>query len=310
LYKPQDPDKTPRFSGIGTFMRLPHTTELHGVDFTIMGVPFDTGSTFRVGARFGPAAIRRMSALLRTYNPVLSIEPFRHLAGTDYGDLPVVPGYIEESYRRIQEALAPVIRAGVIPIMLGGDHSVSLPEIRAVAEGGPVALVHFDSHPDTWDGYFGQPHFHGSPFLRAVEEGLVDPGASTQVGMRGSVEGPEDLAGPVALGFRLITTEEARSIGPQAVLEEIHTRARGKKVFVSFDIDFVDPAYAPGTGTPEVGGFSSAETLGLVRGLGGLDFTAFDLVEVLPQHDTADVTALLAANIVYEFICLLALART
>ncbi|MEW6082554.1 MAG: agmatinase [Bacillota bacterium] len=310
MHKPMDPGKTPRFSGIGTFMRLPHTTELAGVDFTVMGVPFDTGSTFRVGARFGPSAIRRMSALLRTYNPALGVEPFRYLSGTDYGDLPVVPGYIEESYRRIQEALAPVVQAGVIPIMLGGDHSVSLPELRAVARNGPVALVHFDSHPDAWDGYFGQPHFHGSPFLRAVEEGLLDPGASTQVGIRGSVEGPEDLTGPVSLGFRLITAQETRSMGSQAVLEEIHRRAKGKRVFVSFDIDFVDPAYAPGTGTPEVGGFTSLEALELVRGLDGLDFAAFDLVEVVPQYDSGDVTALLAANIVYEFISLLAVIKS
>lgn len=299
----------PRFSGVSTFMRLPHVMHLQGVDVAVMGVPFDTGSSFRVGARFGPAAIREMSALLRSYNPVLDVEPFRYLSGVDYGDLPVVPGYIEESYRRIEEALLPVVRAGTIPIMLGGDHSVSLPEIRAIAYSEPVALVHFDSHPDTWDSYLGQRHYHGSPFLRAVEEGIVDPKASTQVGMRGSVEEPEDLSGPVNMGFRLITAREVREMGFHEVLRKIHERARARRVFVSFDIDFLDPSCAPGTGTPEVGGFNTAEALELVRGLKGLDLAGIDVVEVLPQYDVGSITALSAATIVYEFLSILALAK-
>jgi agmatinase len=309
-HKPADPIKSPRFSGIKTFMRLPHIKNLEGVDFAIIGVPSDAGASFRTGQRDGPAAIRKVSALLRHHNPVLNVSPFDYLSGIDYGDLPVVPGYIEEGYKRIEENLYPLINAGVIPILLGGDHAITLPELRAVAKKyGPISLVHFDAHSDTVDEYFGKPYNHGTPFRRAVEENLLDIDHSIQIGLRGSIYSEKHLDMPKELGFEVITTEEIRELGINKTIKKIRDRVLNKKVFLTFDIDFVDPAYAPGTGTPEIGGFTSGEALRFVRGLEGLNFVGFDLVEVLPAFDPSEITSLLASNIVYEFISLLALNK-
>lgn len=309
-YKPVDPIKSPRFSGIKTFMRLPFIKELEGVDFAIIGVPSDAGASFRTGQREGPAAIRKISALLRHHNPILNISPYDFLSGIDYGDLPVVPGYIEEGYKRIEEGLIPVLEAGIVPILLGGDHAITLPELRAIKKiHGRVSLIHFDSHSDTVDEYFGKPYNHGTPFKRAVEENLLLVDNSIQVGLRGSIYSHKHLDIPKDLGFEVITTQEIREIGIKEVIDRIYDRIKETKVFVSFDIDFVDPAFAPGTGTPEVGGFTSSEAMDLVRGLKGLNFVGFDLVEVLPAYDPSEITALLAANIIYEFISLLALNK-
>ncbi|MHA1477257.1 MAG: agmatinase [Promethearchaeota archaeon] len=309
-YKPVDPIKSPRFSGIKTFMRLPFIKKLEGVDFAIIGVPSDAGASFRTGQREGPAAIRKVSALLRHHNPILNISPYDFLSGIDYGDLPVVPGYIEEGYKRIEESLIPVLEAGIVPILLGGDHAITLPELRAITKiHGQVSLIHFDSHSDTVDEYFGKPYNHGTPFKRAVEENLLLVDNSIQVGLRGSIYSPEHLDIPKDLGFEVITTQEVREIGIKEVTKRIYDRIRQTKVFISFDIDFVDPAFAPGTGTPEVGGFTSSEAIELVRGLKGLNFVGFDLVEVLPAFDPSEITALLATNIIYEFISLLALNK-
>jgi agmatinase len=309
-YKPVDPIKSPRFSGIKTFMRLPFIKELEGVDFAIIGVPSDAGASFRTGQREGPAAIRKISALLRHHNPILNISPYDFLSGIDYGDLPVVPGYIEEGYKRIEEGLIPVLEAGIVPILLGGDHAITLPELRAIKKiHGRVSLIHFDSHSDTIDEYFGKPYNHGTPFKRAVEENLLLVDNSIQVGLRGSIYSHKHLDIPKDLGFEVITTQEIREIGIKEVIDRIYDRIKETKVFVSFDIDFVDPAFAPGTGTPEVGGFTSSEAMDLVRGLKGLNFVGFDLVEVLPAYDPSEITALLAANIIYEFISLLALNK-
>lgn len=309
-YKPVDPIKSPRFSGIKTFMRLPFIKELEGVDFAIIGVPSDAGASFRTGQREGPAAIREISALLRHHNPILNISPYDFLSGIDYGDLPVVPGYIEEGYKRIEGGLIPVLEAGIVPILLGGDHAITLPELRAIKKiHGRVSLIHFDSHSDTVDEYFGKPYNHGTPFKRAVEENLLLVDNSIQVGLRGSIYSHKHLDIPKDLGFEVITTQEIREIGIKEVIDRIYDRIKETKVFVSFDIDFVDPAFAPGTGTPEVGGFTSSEAMDLVRGLKGLNFVGFDLVEVLPAYDPSEITALLAANIIYEFISLLALNK-
>lgn len=309
-YKPVDPIKSPRFSGIKTFMRLPFIKELEGVDFAIIGVPSDAGASFRTGQREGPAAIREISALLRHHNPILNISPYDFLSGIDYGDLPVVPGYIEEGYKKIEENLIPVLEAGIVPILLGGDHAITLPELRAIKKiHGCVSLIHFDSHSDTVDEYFGKPYNHGTPFKRAVEENLLLVDNSIQVGLRGSIYSHKHLDIPKDLGFEVITTQEIREIGIKEVIDRIYDRIKETKVFVSFDIDFVDPAFAPGTGTPEVGGFTSSEAMDLVRGLKGLNFVGFDLVEVLPAYDPSEITALLAANIIYEFISLLALNK-
>ena len=307
-YEPADSFATPRFSDVRTFMRLPHVRDLTNADAAIVGAPFDTGATFRVGARFGPEAIRSVSHLLRPYNPSQDVSIFEHLSVIDYGDVPVVPGFIEESYERIAEGLEPIHRAGVVPIVLGGDHSVALPELRAAAAvHGPVALVQFDSHADTWDAYFGQKYTHGTPFRRAAEEGLLDPSRSVQVGMRGSIYDERDWEDAKDMGFDLVPTDEVRELGIPAVKERIKDRVGDAKAYVSFDVDFVDPAYAPGTGTPEVGGYTSREAQEFVRGLAGIDIVGCDVVEVYPSYDgPGQVTSLLAANVAYELLSLVA----
>jgi agmatinase len=309
-YEPADSFETPRFSGVRTFMRLPHNQDLENADVAIVGAPFDTGATFRSGARFGPEGIRSASHLLRRYNPSLDVGIFDHLSVIDYGDVPVVPGYIESSYERIAEGLEPIHRAGVVPIVLGGDHSIALPELRAAAAvHGPLALVQFDSHPDTWDKYFGEKHTHGTPFRRAVEEGLLDPSRSIQIGMRGSIYDAGDWNDAKEMGFDLVSTDEVRELGIPAVIERIRERVGDAKAYVSFDVDFVDPAFAPGTGTPEIGGYTSREAPVFARGLVGLDIVGFDVVEVYPAYDPAGITALLAANIAHDFLSLVALRR-
>ena len=309
-FQPKDPIKSPRFSGIKTFMRLPHIKTTENIDFAIIGVPSDAGASFRTGQREGPSAIRKVSALLRGHNPILKVSPFDFLSGIDYGDLSVVPGYIEEGYKKIEEDLFPIVDAEVIPILLGEDHAITLPELRAIRKKhGQVSLIHFDAHSDTVDEYFGKPYNHGTPFRRAVEEDLIAVENSIQVGLRGSIYSDEHLEIPKKLGFEVITGMEIRELGINEVISRIRKRVGKNKVFITFDIDFVDPAYAPGTGTPEIDGFTSGEAIKLVRGLKNLNFVGFDIVEVLPAYDPSEITALLAANIVYEFISLIALNK-
>ncbi|MBI1280570.1 MAG: agmatinase [Anaerolineaceae bacterium] len=310
-YRPIDAMVYPRFSGIRTFMRLPYVTDLTGVDFAVVGVPFDTGGTFRVGARFGPEGIRSQSTLLRPYNPALKVPIFDICSGVDYGDLPVIPGYLPESHKQITEGAAAVFASGATPVFLGGDHSVSLPLLRAAAgKHGPVALIHFDSHSDLWPAYFGGKDTHGTPFRRAYEEGLLDTARSSQIGLRGSLYDESDALMTTEVGMQLITGPELHEIGVKETIRRVKERVGDGPAYVTFDIDFVDPAYAPATGTPEVGGFTSAQCLQLVRGLAGLNLIGFDLVEVMPPYDPqGNVTCLLAANLVYEFISLIALSR-
>ena len=301
----------PRFEGIATFMRLPVVQDLTGVDVAIVGVPFDTGATYRAGARFGPQAVRMGSRLLRPYNPALDVNIFDHLSAVDYSDLPIVPGFTVESFAAIEDGLRPIHEAGVVPISVGGDHSIVLPELRAAhAVHGPLGLAHFDSHSDTWDEYWGQKYTHGTPFRRAIEEGLLDPSRCIQVGMRGPTYGPDDLQEAERLGLEMITQGELMELGMPAVAERVRERVGSGKTFLSFDIDFIDPSCAPGTGTPEVGGPLTREAIQLVRGLTGIQFVAFDLVEVLPQYDMGELTAMTAANVIYEFLSLLALHRS
>ncbi|MFC4766318.1 agmatinase [Effusibacillus consociatus] len=310
-YQPKDSFQSPRFCDPRTFMRLPYIDQLDDqMDFVIAGIPFDSGQSFRTGARFGPSAIRDFSILLRPYNPEQDINLFEYVSGVDYGDLPVVPGYIAETYDKIVEGLYPIVDRGILPIVLGGDHSITLGELRAIAKKhGPVAVVHFDAHSDTWDSYFGQKYNHGTPFRRAVEEGLLDVSRSIQVGMRGGLYAPEDLQDARELGFEVWTTNQFKQVGVTKMLKVIRERVGEGPVFLSFDIDFLDPVYAPGTGTPEVAGVSIDDALALVRGLTDLHFVGFDLVEVLPAYDSGQITAAAASNIVFEFITLIALKK-
>ncbi len=309
-YKPLDAMVYPRFSGIRTFMRLPHVVDLEDVDFAVVGVPFDTGGTYRVGARFGPEGIRRESVLLRPFNPALNIAIFDHCSGVDYGDLAVTPGYLPESHQQIEAGADTIFQSGVTPIFLGGDHSVTLPLLRAAAKKyGPVALLQFDSHGDVWHGYFGGKDTHGTPMRRAVEEGLLDLDRSIQVGLRGPVYDENDIPLSRELGFQVITAPELHEMGIPAALKQIRARLGDGPAYLTFDIDFVDPAYAPGTGTPEVGGFTGAQSLQLLRGLVGLDFVGYDVMEVMPAYDPANITSLLAANLAYEFISLTAVSH-
>jgi agmatinase len=305
-YRPLDAQVIPRFAGVRTFMRLPHVTDLAGVDAATVGIPFDTATSYRAGARFGPEAIRSASVLLRPFHPGFGLDLLEALSVVDYGDLPVAPGDTEGTYRRVEEALARVVEAGVFPLVLGGDHSITLAELRVLARAhGPLALVQLDAHTDTWEAYFGQRYFHGTTFKRAVEEGLVDATSSVQAGMRGSLYGSADLDVSRELGFRLIPADELWALGPEGFAREVFDRAGERPVFLSFDVDFLDPAYAPGTGTPEIAGFTTQEAVALLRSLRGVRLRGCDVVEVSPPYDGAgQPTALAAANVLWELLAL------
>ena len=292
-------------------MRLPHVADLAGVDAAVVGIPFDTATSFRAGARFGPEGIRSASALLRPYHPTLDVNIVETISVVDYGDLPVAPGDVEGTYRRIESGLAPLVEAGVFTLVLGGDHSITLAELRVLAHRhGPLALVHLDAHSDTWDEYFGQRYFHGTPFKRAVEEGLLEPNASLQAGMRGSLYAASDLDDARSLGFTVVPSEELRALGPDGYARAVRERVGDRPFFLSFDIDFLDPAFAPGTGTPEVAGFSTAEAVGFLRALRGLELVGADVVEVAPPYDgPGQPTALAAANVALDLLALYALSR-
>jgi agmatinase len=307
-YGPPDAFEMPRFSGPRTFMRLPHVRELDGVDVAIVGIPTDGAVAFRSGARFGPEGIRSASVMLRNYNPLLRVDVVEKLSLVDYGDVPTVPGSTVDSLERSAAALEKVARAGVTTLCLGGDHSILLAELRAVtAVHGPLALIQLDAHHDLWDEYFGQKLFHGSVVRRAIEEGLVDPGRSVQAGLRGSLSAAADADLPRHFGIEAISYEELSALGPGGFSERVRERVGEAPCFLSFDVDFVDPAFAPGTGTPEVGGPSSREALTYIRSLAGLDFRGFDCVEVSPPFDPAAVTSFVAANACFEMLSLLAL---
>jgi agmatinase len=311
-YRPLDAQVIPRFAGVRTFMRSPHVTDLDGVDAAAFGVPFDTATSYRTGARFGPEAIRSASALLRPYHPTHALNVVESLSIVDYGDSPVSPGDVERTYSQVEDAMAPLVDAGVFPLTLGGDHSIALPELRTlVRRHGRLCLVQLDAHADTWDEYFGQKYFHGTPFRRAVEEELLDAGSSVQAGIRGSNYGAEDIRAAEELGFTVLPSEQLRELGAEEYAVLVKEKVAERPVFLSFDIDFLDPAFAPGTGTPEVAGFSTAEALAFLRALKGINLVGADVVEVSPAYDgPGQQTALAAANIAYELLALKALAST
>jgi agmatinase len=311
-YGPPDASLAPRFTGIRTFARCPHVTDPADADVAVMGAPFDTATSFRPGARFGPEAIRAASMLLRPYHPVLGADVFPTLSVVDRGDLELTPGNAERTTQQIASGLGEVVACGIVPILLGGDHLVTLGALRAQASAhGPVAVVLLDAHADTWDHYYGERYFHGTVFRRAAEEGLVAPERSLLAGMRGSLYSEDDLATTRELGFDLITGDELDRMEADEYGRHVRARVGDGPAYLSFDIDVVDPAFAPATGTPEVGGLTAREALGFIRSLAGLRFGGFDVVEVSPPYDgPGQVTALLAANIAYEFLALTAVARS
>ena len=296
------------FMGISSFMRLPVTRNLKDVDVAVMGVPFDSGTSYRTGTRFGPRKIRETSLMIWGHNSTLNVSPIKKLKVVDYGDVSVIPTSIEHTMDAITETASKIIEADTTLITLGGDHSISLPLLRAHAKKhGPVALVHVDAHLDTWEQEFDHiPYSHGTPFRYALQEGLIRKGEYVQIGIRGPLSGENDYAEAKQLGAHIITIHEVMEKGIKDIIREIHERIKGP-VYVTVDIDSADPAYAPGTGTPEVGGLSSYQLLQLVRGLHGLDLVGFDLVEVSPPYDHSDITAILGSNIVFEYLSLLAL---
>jgi agmatinase len=291
-------------------MRLPHRSDLAGVDVALVGVPFDGGTSYRTGSRMGPREIRNQSSLIRTYSHALRVAPFERLSVADAGDVDVPPVDIEKAYAAIESGIARILEAGAVPLAVGGDHSISLPILRAVAKRhGPVALLQVDSHIDTWPEYFGGKHFHGSAFYWGVEERLIQPGRFVQVGIRGPMYGADDFDFHQRRGITVVGIDRVRAEGLDRVIETIRHALTGP-TYVSFDIDAVDPAFAPGTGTPEVGGLTSYEAQRLLRGLEGLPIVGGDLVEVSPQYDgPGQITALLAANLLFEMICVIAKQR-
>lgn len=310
IKQPASALSSPRFCNMGTFMRMQKVDSAEGLDFAIAGAPFDTASSFRSGSRFGPNAIRNISAMMKPNNVIMQVNIMDGLKGGDIGDFNVTPGYIHPTYQAIEEGVANILKENACPIVLGGDHSITLAELRAVAKKyGPVALVHFDSHSDLCDEVFGQKYNHGTPFRRALEENLIDASHSIQVGMRGSLYDPDEHKMAAELGMKLIPAHKVREMGLETLIKMILERVGDKPCFLTFDIDFVDPAYAPGTGTPEVGGFTSLEALDLVRKIKDLNFVGFDLVEVLPAYDHGEITAYLAANIVFEYLSILAVKK-
>jgi agmatinase len=296
------------FMGIPSFMRLPVTRDLKDVDVAIMGVPFDSGTSYRTGTRFGPRKIREASLMIWGHNSTLNVTPLKKLSVVDYGDVSVIPTSIEHTMAAITKTASEIIETGTTLITLGGDHSIALPLLRAHAKKhGPVSLVHIDAHIDTWEAEFeAVPYSHGTPFRYALQEGLIREGEYMQIGIRGPVSNENDYAEAKELGARTVTIHELMEKGVKKILKEVHERMKGP-VYVTVDIDSVDPAFAPGTGTPEVGGLSSYQLLQLVRGLHGLDLIGFDLVEVSPPFDHSDITSILASNIAFEYLSLLAI---
>ncbi|MBI0297369.1 agmatinase [Streptomyces sp. PRKS01-29] len=305
---PVDSSRVPRFAGPATFARLPRLDEVAGADVAVVGVPFDGGVSYRPGARFGPAAVREASRLLRPYHPGLDVSPFATQQVADAGDIAVNPFDIGEAIETIQDAAGSLQAEGTRLVTIGGDHTIALPLLRAAAtRHGPVAVLHFDAHLDTWDTYFGAEHTHGTPFRRAVEEGIVDTSALSHVGTRGPLYGKQDLTEDEKLGFGIVTSADVYRRGADEVADQLRQRIGDRPLYVSIDIDCLDPAHAPGTGTPEAGGLTSRELLEILRGLAGCRLIGADVVEVAPAYDHAEITSVAASHVAYDLISLLAL---
>lgn len=311
MYEPWNALEAPRFTGPRTYARLPYVKQLDGVDAAVFGIPWDCGTSFRSGARFGPEGVRSASGMIRTYNPVQKVQVFGAVSTIDYGDCPTVPGYIEDTLERIAQFVAPIAEAGVVGLGIGGDHSGTLGELRALAQvHGPLGLIHLDSHTDLWDSYNGRPYSHGTMFRRAIEEGVVDPSRVLQAGMRGPLYGEDDEQIPDELGVQTIPWVELVLMSPADLAERARQRLNGRPAFLSLDVDFVDAAFCPGTGTPEIGGPTSFQALSYLRALNALPFVGYDVVEVAPAYDgPGQVTALFAANAIFEMLSMIASQR-
>ncbi|WP_326654594.1 MULTISPECIES: agmatinase [unclassified Streptomyces] len=305
---PVDSSRIPRFAGPATFARLPRLDEVARADVAVVGVPFDAGVSYRPGARFGPAAVREASRLLRPYNPGLDVSPFATQQVADAGDIAVNPFNIDEAIETIEDAASSLQADGTRLVTIGGDHTIALPLLRSVAKKhGPVAVLHFDAHLDTWDTYFGAEYTHGTPFRRAVEEGILDTEALSHVGTRGPLYGKQDLTDDEKLGFGIVTSADVYRRGADEVADQLRQRIGDRPLYISIDIDCLDPAHAPGTGTPEAGGLTSRELLEILRGLAGSRLVGADVVEVAPAYDHAEITSVAASHVAYDLISLLAL---
>lgn len=306
--EPADHVRTARGAGISTFMGLAHTRDLSGIDVAILGIPSDNGGT--PGSRWAPRLVRDVSSLLRPSHAWHRLNIFDRIRAVDYGDVAVVPPSVERTHAEIARTTAAILDAGAVPIGIGGDHGITLAELRAVARGGPVSLVQFDAHTDTYDRYYDEFRYtSGTPFRRAVEEGLVDASTSVMVGLRGTVYTDRDFADAEDLGYEIIMAEEVAEIGPVAVAQRIVARVGGNPAFLTFDIDALDPSCAPATGTLETGGLTTREAQAILRRLTGVDFRGFDVVEVNPAFDGARITAVAAATMAFEFLALVALRK-
>ncbi len=309
-FQPVDAALVPRFAGIATFMRLPLVTSAKGLDVALYGVPWDGGTTNRAGARHGPREIRNQSSLIRRVHHVSGVEPSSVLVVADVGDLQVNPIDLHDALQRIEDGVADIVSEGALPLGAGGDHLTTLPILRAIGRADPVGLIHFDAHSDTNDSYFGGNRFtHGTPFRRAIEEGILDPRRMIQIGIRGSIYDSADHDWAKHQGVRVIYMEDFMRRGADDVMAEARSLVGDGRTYVSFDVDSVDPSMAPGTGTPEIGGFTSREAQQLVRGLAGVNIVGADVVEVAPPFDVGGMTALLGATMMFELLCVIAFGR-
>ncbi len=308
-YKPISGNDLPRFAGIATFMRLPYVApaDADEVDIGLIGVPWDGGTTNRAGARHGPRQIRDLSTMARNVHHATGVRPFHLCNCADLGDSPVNPVDIDDTLQRVERFYRDVVEQGVIPLTAGGDHLITLPVMRALCRSEPVGMVHFDAHTDTWDRYFGESKYtHGTPFRRAIEEGLLDPKRTVQIGIRGALYSASDKEWGLEQGIRVIEIEEYHDLGVDAVIAEARRVVGDGKTYVSFDVDALDPVYAPGTGTPEIGGLTTYDAQQMIRGLRGLNLVGGDVVEVSPPFDMSGNTALVAVTMMFEILCLLA----
>ena len=304
---PVDATRVPRYGGPATFARLPRIDEVSRADVAILGVPFDSGVSYRPGARFGPGHIRAASKLLRPYNPAQDVFPFGAQQVADAGDIGVNPFDLDQAIADVDAGVTKVRADGATVLTLGGDHTIALPILRSLArDHGPVAVLHFDAHLDTWDTYFGAPYTHGTPFRRASEEGLLDLERCLHMGIRGPLYAKSDLEDDTRLGFSIIRSDDYETDGVSGAVERMRKRLDGGPVYVSIDIDVLDPAHAPGTGTPEAGGLTSRELLNTLRGLTGLNVVGADIVEVSPPYDHAEITGIAASHVAYELLSVLA----